>query len=133
MEVRYRLTQTVRAQGPTKVYESDVIVNQIEKKDVYLKYEEALDEHTLNVVMRIGEQDIRLSRRGIITMNFHFIEGVYTDTFYESPAGRHHFRLFTKKISTDINRVEIDYDLYEGESCIGQYLYILEKSEENGS
>ncbi|HJE18827.1 MAG TPA: DUF1934 domain-containing protein [Aliicoccus persicus] len=133
METQYRLSQTVRGQGPVKTFEADVMVEVIEKKDVYLRYKENLDEHELDVVMRIGDGDVRLSRRGIIQMNFHFIPGVYTDTFYESPAGRHHFRLLTKQLKVEASRVEIEYELYENDENIGHYLYIIEKSESYGS
>ena len=129
----YHLSQTVNGQGKQKVFTSDIEVELIKKKDIYFKYTETLDEHPLDVVMRVGTHDIRLSRRGIIQMNFHFVPHVFTDTFYESPAGRHHFRLYTRKLSNDIALIEIIYDLYEGETCIGNYEYILESSETNGS
>lgn len=129
MKVPYKLRQTVRGQGQEKVYTGDVEVEIIKKKDTFLRYKETLDEHELDVVMGLGTHDIRLSRNGIIQMNFHFVPGVHTDTFYESPAGRHHFRLFTKRIESNVKRVVIEYDLYEADECIGQYLYILESSD----
>ncbi len=133
MSLQYHLSQTVTGQGEKKIFKSDINVEIIDKKDTYLKYQETLDAHTLDVVMRIGTHEIRLSRRGIIQMNFHFVPHVFTDTFYESPAGRHHFRLYTHKVSHDISRIEIIYDLYEGDTCIGNYQYILESSGKNGS
>lgn len=133
MAAMYHLSQTVKGQGKKKVYTSDIDVEIIDKKDTYLKYQETLDAHTLDVVMRLGEHDVRLSRRGIIQMNFHFVPNVFTDTFYESPAGRHHFRLYTHRLSHDISRIEIIYDLYEGETRIGNYHYILESSGTDGS
>lgn len=133
MDKKFTLKQIVNTDGSEKEYFSEVLVTIREKNDTYYQYEETLDEHALKVVMRIGTDEIRLQRRGIINMNFYFKVGVMTDTFYESPAGRHHFKIFTTHLETEDGDVLIHYDLYEADSKIGTYQYMLRKSEQHGS
>ena len=80
----YRINQVVDMNGEMKRYEQTVNAEVLERKDRYLRYTEQLDDYEIDVVMRVGDDFIKIQRRGIINMNFHFQQWETTDTFYES-------------------------------------------------
>ena len=122
-----RLTQLVFMHGDETKYEQKLEVSEIEKGDTYLRYTEALDDNELKVTVRLGDNYVKLQRRGIINMNFYFEEGVRTDTFYDSPAGRHHFEIVTYELKTGDGVLSIKYDLFESGALLGKYKYTLER------
>ena len=122
-----RLTQLVFMHGDETKYEQKLEVSEIEKGDTYLRYTEALDDNELKVTVRLGDNYVKLQRRGIINMNFYFEEGVRTDTFYDSPAGRHHFEIVTHELKTGDGVLSIKYDLFESGALLGKYKYTLER------
>lgn len=122
-----RLTQLVFMHGDETKYEQKLEVSEIEKGDTYLRYIEALDDNELKVTVRLGDNYVKLQRRGIINMNFYFEEGVRTDTFYDSPAGRHHFEIVTHELKTGDGVLSIKYDLFESGALLGKYKYTLER------
>ncbi len=122
-----RLTQLVFMHGDETKYEQKLEVSEIEKGDMYLRYTEALDDNELKVTVRLGDNYVKLQRRGIINMNFYFEEGVRTDTFYDSPAGRHHFEIVTHELKTGDGVLSIKYDLFESGALLGKYKYTLER------
>ena len=122
-----RLTQLVFMHGDETKYEQKLEVSEIEKGDTYLRYTEALDDNELKVTARLGDNYVKLQRRGIINMNFYFEEGVRTDTFYDSPAGRHHFEIVTHELKTGDGVLSIKYDLFESGALLGKYKYTLER------
>ena len=122
-----RLTQLVFMHGDETKYEQKLKVSEIEKGDTYLRYTEALDDNELKVTVRLGDNYVKLQRRGIINMNFYFEEGVRTDTFYDSPAGRHHFEIVTHELKTKDGILTIKYDLFESGALLGKYKYTLER------
>ncbi|CAD2080510.1 hypothetical protein GCM10007275_18920 [Jeotgalicoccus coquinae] len=122
-----RLTQLVFMHGDETKYEQKLKVSEIEKGDTYLRYTEALDDNELKVTVRLGDNYVKLQRRGIINMNFYFEEGVRTDTFYDSPAGRHHFEIVTHELKTKDGMLTIKYDLFESGALLGKYKYTLER------
>lgn len=122
-----RLTQLVFMHGDETKYEQKLEVSEIEKGDTYLRYTEALDDNELKVTVRLGDNYVKLQRRGIINMNFYFEEGVRTDTFYDSPAGRHHFEIVTHELKTGDGILSIKYDLFESGALLGKYKYTLER------
>lgn len=121
------LTQLVFMHGEETKYEQKLTVTELNKGDTYLRYTEALDEHELNVTVRLGEGYVKLQRRGIINMNFHFEAGLKTSTFYDSPAGRHHFEVMTHTLELNNQKLEIKYDLFESDNLLGKYKYTLER------
>ncbi|MGO1922247.1 MAG: DUF1934 domain-containing protein [Jeotgalicoccus sp.] len=121
------LTQLVFMHGEETKYEQKLQVSEVEKGDTYLRYTEALDEHELKVTVRLGDNFVKLKRSGIINMNFHFEEGATTDTFYDSPAGRHHFEIVTHELKTGDGILKIKYDLFESGALLGKYKYTLER------
>lgn len=122
-----RLTQLVFMHGDETKYEQKLEISEIEKGDTYLRYTEALDDNELKVTVRLGDNYVKLQRRGIINMNFYFEEGVRTDTFYDSPAGRHHFEIVTHELKTGDGVLSIKYDLFESGALLGKYKYTLER------
>ena len=78
-------------------------------------------------MLRAGDGFVKIQRRGVINMNFHFEEGRTTETFYESPAGKHLFQIHTKKLDLSGSSVDIEYDLIENGAVIGNYHYKLER------
>ena len=123
----YKLRQHVNLNDDKTDYEQDLQVSFIEKNDVYLRYIEALDEHEIKVTVRLANDHVKLQRRGIINMNFHFEEGLKTDTFYESPAGKHHFQVYTHRLLQSVDTLIIEYDLYQSGELLGNYKYKLER------
>lgn len=121
------LTQLVFMHGEETKYEQKLTVSEIDKGDTYLRYTEALDDNELKVTVRLGDNYVKLQRRGIINMNFYFEEGVRTDTFYDSPAGRHHFEIVTHELKTGDGILTIKYDLFESGTLLGKYKYTLER------
>lgn len=124
---KFLLTQNFRAGGEDRSFVQKIEVSEIEKRDRYLKYEEDMEGHRLDVVLRIGGDFIKIQRVGIISMKFTFVEDEMTDTFYESAAGRHHFTLYTKTLLVEDDRIVIEYDLYEQGQLLGNYHYKLER------
>lgn len=123
----YELSQHAALNGETDVFTQQVTVTEIVRRDRYLTYKETLDEHEINVVLRLGDNYAKIQRRGIINMNFYFAEGETTDTFYESPAGRHHYSLKTDKINITHDEIYIQYRLFEGSEILGEYKYRMKK------
>ena len=123
----YRINQVVDMNGEMKRYEQTVNAEVLERKDRYLRYTEQLDDYEIDVVMRVGDDFIKIQRRGIINMNFHFQQGETTDTFYESPAGKHHFRINTTVLDIGEVTIEIRYELYDHNGKLGDYHYKIRK------
>ena len=123
----WNLTQLVFMHGEETKYEQKLQVSEVEKGDTYLRYTEALDEHEIKVTVRLGDSFVKLKRSGIINMNFHFEEGATTDTFYDSPACRHHFEIVTHELKTDDGLLKVKYDLFESGALLGKYKYTLER------
>lgn len=126
-ETMYRINQVVDMNGERKRYEQTVTAEVLERKDRYLRYTEQLDDYEIDVVMRVGDDFIKIQRRGIINMNFHFQQGETTDTFYESPAGKHHFRINTTALDIGEVTIEIRYELYDHNGKLGDYHYKIRK------
>ncbi|WP_239414935.1 DUF1934 domain-containing protein [Salinicoccus roseus] len=126
-ETMYRINQVVDMNGEMKRYEQTVNAEVLERKDRYLRYTEQLDDYEIDVVMRVGDDFIKIQRRGIINMNFHFQQGETTDTFYESPAGKHHFRINTTVLDIGEVAIEIRYELYDHNGKLGDYHYKIRK------
>ncbi|KIH70338.1 DUF1934 domain-containing protein [Salinicoccus roseus] len=126
-ETMYRINQVVDMNGERKRYEQTVTAEVLERKDRYLRYTEQLDDYEIDVVMRVGDDFIKIQRRGIINMNFHFQQGETTDTFYESPAGKHHFRINTIVLDIGEVAIEIRYELYDHNGKLGDYHYKIRK------
>lgn len=124
---QYELIQHVDLDGDTDTFNQRVDVTEIVTRDRYLTYKEMLDEHALNVVLRLGENYAKIQRRGVINMNFYFAEGVIADTFYESPAGKHYYQLKTNKLNISTEEVYIEYVLYNGGEILGEYKYQMKK------
>ncbi|WP_017549936.1 DUF1934 domain-containing protein [Salinicoccus carnicancri] len=124
---QFKLRQTVEMNGETKRFRQDLDVELIEQRDKYYRYTEKLDGHEVAVVLRAGDGFVKIQRRGVINMNFHFEEGRTTETFYESPAGKHLFRIYTSRLDVGDNLVDIKYELIESGAVIGKYHYKLEK------
>lgn len=124
---QYNLSQQADLNGETDIFKQRVEVTEIVRRDRYLTYKETLDEYEINVVLRLGEDYAKIQRRGIINMNFYFAEGVRTDTFYESPAGKHHYQIETGKIDIQDDNICIEYTLFDGGDILGEYKYQLQK------
>ncbi|WP_411842905.1 DUF1934 domain-containing protein [Salinicoccus sp. HZC-1] len=125
--LQFKLRQNVKMNGETKTFKQDLNVEVIERKDMYYKYTEKLDEHEIDVTLRAGDGFVKIQRRGIINMNFYFEEGKTTDTFYESPAGKHLFQIRTNMLDRNGSSIDIEYDLIEDGRVIGNYHYELQK------
>ncbi|WP_082238338.1 arginine--tRNA ligase [Salinicoccus sp. YB14-2] len=123
----FLLTQKVDMNDEKQSFSQAVEVTEIVKRDRYLKYQEEMDEYKLDVVLRINDEFIKINRSGVVNMKFHFVEGKETDTFYESPAGRHHFTIYTNQIVALRNQIIIDYELFEQGQLLGSYQYKLER------
>lgn len=124
---QYKLIQQIYMHGEETTYEQKLNVTEIRKNDTYLRYIETMDEHELKVTIRIGEGSVKFQRRGIINMNLHFVPGKKTSTYYDSPAGKHHFEVLTHRLITNEKTIEIKYDLLEAGNLLGKYKYTLER------
>lgn len=124
---QFKLRQNVKMNGETKGFKQNLDVEVIERNDRYYRYTEKLDEHEIDVVLRSGDGFVKIQRRGVISMNFYFEEGRTTDTFYESPAGKHLFKIRTRRLDQSDSVIDIEYDLIEDGAVIGNYHYKLEK------
>lgn len=123
----FLLTQKLNMNDENQSFAQEVEVTEILKRDRYLKYQEQMDDNKLDVVLRISDDFIKINRSGVINMKFSFVKGEETDTFYESPAGRHHFTIYTKQITALKNKIIIDYELFEQGQLLGSYQYKLER------
>lgn len=123
----FLLTQKIDTGSGKNTFTQKIEVTEITKRDRYLKYDESMEEHLLNVILRIGDGFIKISRSGVINMKFTFVKDETTDTFYESPAGRHHFTIYTNDMSIEEDGIVIDYNLYEQNRLLGNYQYKLER------
>lgn len=126
-KLSFLLTQQININDEKQSFSQEVEVTEIFKRDRYLKYREQMDAHELDVTIRISDDFIKIKRSGIVNMKFHFSEGRETDTFYDSPAGRHHFTIYTHKITALENEIFIDYELFEQGQLLGSYQYKLER------
>ena len=126
-KLSFLLTQNFNMNDEKQSFSQKVEVTEIFKRDRYLKYQEQMDEYKLDVILRINDDFIKINRSGVVNMKFHFAEGKETDTFYESPAGRHHFTIYTNHIAALRNEITIDYELFEQGQLLGSYQYKLER------
>ncbi len=54
----------------------------------FIRYQEEVNEMTVNVTVKIEETGVKIIRKGDINMNLHFVEGEDTITLYEISGGR---------------------------------------------
>lgn len=127
IRAEYQVDQVVTMNDETKRYSQSVDVEVVERNDIYMRYVEQLEEHALDVTLRVGDGFVKIQRRGIINMNFHFVEDEMTDTFYESPAGKHHLQIRTNSLEIGEQSIEIHYELHDSEDKLGDYHYKIMK------
>lgn len=104
-----------------------------EKRVPYLTYTEEVGDETIAVRVKLDPAGIRISRKGMINMDFLFIEGKTTQNFYETPAGRavmdvHTTKLDYKKLAVG-GRLVIEYELSEQNVSHGHFKYQLDYKE----
>lgn len=126
----YQLKQTIQSKHNNEKFSQRVQVERIEKGNrTYLKYDETMQDENVSVVLSIEENVVRIMRKGPMTMNFKFVEGVKTGTVYETVAGRHRFNIYTTDIQLKDEEIYILYKLYEADELLGSYEYHLKKEE----
>ena len=93
----------------------------------FIRYQEEVNEMTVNVTVKIEETGVKIIRKGDINMNLHFVEGEDTITLYEISGGRIPLTVRTHSILhcvlDDGGKLKVHYDLIQDEEKMGSYQY----------
>lgn len=93
----------------------------------FIRYQEVINEMTVNVTVKIEETGVKIIRKGDINMNLHFVEGEDTITLYEISGGRIPLTVRTHSILhfvlDDGGKFKVHYDLIQDEEKMGSYQY----------
>jgi len=93
----------------------------------FIRYQEKVNEMTVNVTVKIEETGVKIIRKGDINMNLHFVEGEDTITLYEISGGRIPLTVRTHSILHFVldggGKLKVHYDLIQDEEKMGSYQY----------
>lgn len=93
----------------------------------FIRYQEVINEMTVNVTVKIEETGVKIIRKGDINMNLHFVDGEDTITLYEISGGRIPLTVRTHSILhfvlDDGGKLKVHYDLIQDEEKMGSYQY----------
>lgn len=93
----------------------------------FIRYQEEVNEMTVNVTVKIEETGVKIIRKGDINMNLHFVEGEDTITLYEISGGRIPLTVRTHSILHFVldkgGKLKVHYDLIQDEEKMGSYQY----------
>lgn len=99
----------------------------------FIRYDERIEDATVNVTIKIADDSIKLLRKGDINMNLHFVEGQTTTTLYDIPAGRMTLEVKTLSILHFVKenggKLKIHYELYQQNEKMGSYQYEIKYKE----
>ena len=91
----------------------------------FIRYEEQIEDASVNVTVKIEQSGIKIIRKGDINMNLHFVED--TITLYEIGGGRIPLTVHTHRVNHFLNdnggKLKIHYDLIQDEEKMGTYQY----------
>jgi len=97
------------------------------RKADFIRYQEEINDVTVNVTVKIEETGVKIIRNGGIKMNLHFVEGEDTITLYEISGGRIPLTVRTHSIlhfiMPDGGKMKVHYDLIQDEEKMGSYQY----------
>ena len=97
------------------------------RKAEFIRYQEQIEEATVNVTVKIEATGVKIIRNGEIKMNLHFVEGEDTITLYEISGGRIPLTVRTHSIlhfvTGDGGKLKVHYDLIQDEEKMGSYQY----------
>ncbi|QFJ47392.1 DUF1934 domain-containing protein [Staphylococcus aureus] len=104
-----------------------------QRQSNFIRYVEQIEDATVNVTIKVGDDSVKLIRKGDINMNLHFVEGQTTTTFYDISAGRIPLEVKTLRIlhfvSGDGGKLKIHYELYQDNEKMGSYQYEINYKE----
>lgn len=105
----------------------------VEKGEDWIRYQEQIEDATVNVTVKLTDESVKLIRKGDIHMNMHFIEGQDTTTFYELPHGKMVLTVHTMSIlhfvTSDGGKLKVHYALFQGDEKMGTYQYEMKYKE----
>lgn len=101
------------------------VYRQVNGKDV-VSFTENLDKdgHTSKSILKIGDREVELIRKGDVESRLHFVHGENTVTVYNTPFGSMKMNIFAKKV--DVRRLDeeiaivIDYRLTSGNMLLSE-------------
>lgn len=104
-----------------------------QRQSNFIRYVEQIEDATVNVTIKVDDDNVKLIRKGDINMNLHFVEGQTTTTFYDISAGRIPLEVKTLRIlhfvSGDGGKLKIHYELYQDNEKMGSYQYEINYKE----
>lgn len=104
-----------------------------QRQSNFIRYVEQIEDATVNVTIKVDDDNVKLIRKGDINMNLHFVEGQTTTTFYDISAGRIPLDVKTLRIlhfvSGDGGKLKIHYELYQDNEKMGSYQYEINYKE----
>ncbi|VED63729.1 Uncharacterized beta-barrel protein ywiB [Staphylococcus delphini] len=105
----------------------------LKKGEDWIRYQEQIEDATVNVTIKLTDESVKLMRKGDINMNMHFIEGQDTTTFYELPHGKMVLTVHTMSIlhfvTPDGGKLKVHYALFQGDEKMGTYQYEMKYKE----
>lgn len=128
--VKLKLTTTITHNGekPEKleIWSTGSIMRK--RDQVYLQYEEVLEERTMKTTLRFGNEDAIIMRNGDIKMRLPFVNKALQRGHYEAEFGSMPVTTLTKKMlfeeengEKENGRFVINYDLIMEENTVGNY------------
>ncbi len=101
----------------------------------FIRYQEEIDNITVNVTVKIESSGVKIIRKGEINMNLHFVEGADTMTLYEINGGRIPLTVRTHSIlhfvMDDGGKLKVHYDLIQDDEKMGTYQYEITYKEQS--
>lgn len=136
--VKLKLITTIthKGQKPEKIelWSTGTIMRK--RDQVYLQYEEILEDKKMKTTLRFGENDAIIMRNGDIKMRLPFTLHAFQRGHYEAAFGTMPIMTLTKKMAFDeakdgsnSGRFFVHYELLAGDESVGDYVLELTYTE----
>ena len=131
--VKIQTKQIIKQNGEKEKFDFTTEGSWHKRQSHIIRYTEHIDDANVNVTIKIEEDGVKLIRKGDINMNFHFVEGAETTTFYDIPAGRIPLNVKTLSIlhfvTPDGGKLKVHHELFQNEEKMGSYQYEINYKE----
>lgn len=135
MKIWVSVEQKFRQNDSTSKYTQETAGELVEKRFPYVMYTEDLEGEKVDVRVKLSDTNVRISRKGIVNMDFHFVLDAVTQNVYDTQAGRSVMEIHTTKLDykalSDGGRLILHYSLMEQGEPLGNFKYQLDYKEMN--
>lgn len=138
--VKIHLTTNFQLDGEEETFEMILFGRYYRKRGTaYLKYDEVQEEGTVHTLVKVGEKEAAIFRKGMIHMRMKFRLNEQKDGSHESEYGSLLLSTFTNKLAiheldhTCEGTIHLGYDLYMQGTHAGKYDMKIQYWEDKGN